>query len=77
MSPVVRLVLGAASPIALKSVAEGAATQCYVATRPELAGVSGEYFSDCNIAKPSELALDSALAEKLWAESERIVAKLG
>jgi NAD(P)-dependent dehydrogenase (short-subunit alcohol dehydrogenase family) len=77
MSPVVRLVLGAASPIALKSVAEGAATQCYVATRPELAGVSGEYFSDCNIAKPSDLAQDSALAEKLWEESERIVAKLG
>ena len=77
MSPVVRLVLGAASPIALKSVAEGAATQCYVATRPELAGVSGEYFSDCNIATPSELAQDSGLAEKLWDESERIVAKLG
>ncbi|HEX3850808.1 MAG TPA: SDR family oxidoreductase [Polyangiaceae bacterium] len=77
MSPVVRFVLGAASPIALKSVAEGAATQCYVATRPELAGVSGEYFSDCNIAKPSDLALDGALAEKLWEESERIVAKLG
>ena len=76
MSPVVRLVLGAASPIALKSVAEGAATQCYVATRPELAGVSGEYFSDCNIATPSELAQDSGLAEKLWDESERIVAKL-
>ena len=77
MSPVVRLVLSAASPIALKSVAEGAATQCYVATRPELAGVSGEYFADCNIAKSSALSHDSALAEKLWEESERIVAKLG
>jgi WW domain-containing oxidoreductase len=77
MSPVARLVLGAASPIALKSIPEGAATQCYVATRPELAGVSGEYFSDCNIAKPSKLARDSALAERLWEESERIVAKLG
>jgi len=77
MSPLVPLVLGAATPIALKSVAEGAATQCYVATRPELAGVSGEYFADCNIAKPSQLAQDSALAEKLWEESERIVAKLG
>jgi WW domain-containing oxidoreductase len=76
MSPVVRLALGAASPIALKSVAEGAATQCYVATRPELAGVSGEYFADCNIAKSSALSHDSALAEKLWEESERIVAKL-
>jgi WW domain-containing oxidoreductase len=77
MLPVVRLVLSAASPIALKSVAEGAATQCYVATRPELASVSGEYFADCNIAKPSQLARDSALAEKLGEESERIVAKLG
>jgi WW domain-containing oxidoreductase len=75
MSPVVRLVLSAASPIALKSVAEGAATQCYVATRPELAGVSGEYFADCNVAKSSALSRDSALAEKLWEESERIVAR--
>jgi len=65
----------AASPVAFKNVAEGAATQCYVATRPELAGVSGEYFADCNVAKSSELSRDSALAEKLWAESERIVAR--
>ncbi len=77
MSPVVALALSSASPIALKSIAEGAATQCYVATRPELAGVSGEYFSDCNIAQPSKLALDAALATRLWEESERIVAKLG
>jgi WW domain-containing oxidoreductase len=76
MSPVVRLVLGAASPLTLKSVAEGAATQCYVATRPELAGVSGEYFADCNIAKSSEISYDTTLAARLWAESERIVAKL-
>jgi WW domain-containing oxidoreductase len=75
MSPV--LALGVSTPIALKSIPEGAATQCYVATRPELAGVSGEYFSDCNIAEPSKLARDSALAARLWEESERIVAKLG
>ncbi len=76
MSPVVRLALGLAEPFALKSIEQGAATQCYVATRPELDGVSGEYFSHCNIATPSNLAQDSALAERLWEESERIVAKL-
>jgi WW domain-containing oxidoreductase len=76
MSPVVRFALSVAEPLALKSVAEGAATQVYVATHPSLAGVSGEYFSHCNIAKPSALARDAALAERLWTESERIVAKL-
>jgi len=58
-------------------VSEGAATQCYVATRPELEGVSGEYFADCNIAEPSARAKDAALADRLWQESERIVAQLG
>jgi NAD(P)-dependent dehydrogenase (short-subunit alcohol dehydrogenase family) len=77
LPPVVRVAFAIAAPIALKSVPEGAATQCYVATRPELAGVSGEYFADCNIAQSSELSRDSALAARLWEESERIVQKLG
>jgi len=65
-----------ASPFLFKSIAQGAATQCYVATSPTLAGVSGEYFSDCNIAKSSALANDAELAARLWAESERIVGTL-
>jgi WW domain-containing oxidoreductase len=72
----VRFALAAAEHLVLKNEAEGAATQVYVATRPELAGVTGEYFADCNIAKSSAISLDSALATRLWAESERIVAKL-
>jgi NAD(P)-dependent dehydrogenase (short-subunit alcohol dehydrogenase family) len=64
------------APLFFKSVAEGAATQCFVATRPELAGVSGEYFVDCNIAEPRSYARDAALAERLWQESERIVSQL-
>ncbi|OWM72054.1 hypothetical protein CDL15_Pgr017937 [Punica granatum] len=50
----------------LKNVPQGAATTCYVALHPQVAGVSGEYFSDSNIAKPSALAQDSDLAKKLW-----------
>lgn len=63
--------LAIASPLVLKSVAQGAATQCYVATRPDLAA-SGEYFVDCNIAHSSALSRDSDLARRLWDESERI-----
>jgi WW domain-containing oxidoreductase len=60
----------------LKSVAEGAATEVYVATRPELAGVSGEYFADCNVASPRADANDPGLAKRLWEVSEKIVAEL-
>lgn len=58
----------------LKTVAQGAATQCYVAVRPELAGVSGVYFSDCAPADTLPEAEDDALAEALWTVSEQIVA---
>lgn len=50
----------------LKNVQQGAATQCYVALHPQVKGVSGEYFSDSNIANPSALAKDTELAKKLW-----------
>jgi WW domain-containing oxidoreductase len=71
--PAIKVAFSIAAPLVLKSIPEGAATQCYVATRPDLAGVSGEYFADCNIAKPSALGRDAALATRLWQESERIV----
>ncbi len=60
----------------LKTVAQGAATQCYVAVRPELAGVSGAYFSDCTPAETLPEGRDDALAEALWARSEAIAASL-
>ena len=53
-----------------RNVAQGAATSCYVATSPQLAGVSGHYFSDCNPATPSDHMLDEAMAARLWAVSE-------
>jgi WW domain-containing oxidoreductase len=61
-------------PLFFKSVAEGAATQCYLAAHPALAAISGEYFVDCNIAKPSRFGRDDQLAERLWEVSEQVVA---
>ncbi|CAL2243744.1 unnamed protein product [Prunus armeniaca] len=50
----------------LKSVQQGAATTCYVALHPQVKGVTGEYFSDSNLAKPRPQGQDGDLAKKLW-----------
>jgi len=76
MNPLLSASMTALGPLALKSVAEGAATEVYVATHPSLATVSGEFFANCNIAKPRSDANDPKLARRLWEVSERIVADL-
>jgi len=37
-----------------------------VALHPQVKGISGEYFMDCNKGEPTALAKDSELAKKLW-----------
>lgn len=56
----------------MKSIPEGAATQCYVATSPALAGVSGQYFSDCNPVIPEPSMQDAQQAARLWEVSEEL-----
>lgn len=74
MSPVLRALAPIANAIALKTIPQGAATQCYVAVHPSLAKVSGEYFADCNVARSSSYGRDDAMADKLWDVSEKIIA---
>ena len=60
-----------------KTIAQGAATTCYVATSPQLAGVSGYFFMDCNpisLSGPNHL-YDQAMARQLWQVSEQLTAK--
>lgn len=75
--PLTGLGYAIAGPIALKNVAEGAATQCYVAVHPAAGAISGEYFADCNVARSRRDADDPGLAKRLWEESEKIAARLG
>lgn len=76
MHPVARVVFGTVGPLVLKSPAQGAATEVYAAVHPSVAGVSGAYLADCNIANPRADANDSDLAKRLWEVSEKIVAGL-
>jgi NAD(P)-dependent dehydrogenase (short-subunit alcohol dehydrogenase family) len=58
-----------------KTIAEGAATTCYVATSPLLGETSGAYFEDCNavIVSGEHHLDDEEMATKLWQLSETLV----
>ncbi|KAI3879582.1 hypothetical protein MKX03_011743 [Papaver bracteatum] len=49
-----------------KNIPQGASTTCYVALHPDLKGVTGKYFTDCNEKLPSPQAQDKDLGKKLW-----------
>jgi NAD(P)-dependent dehydrogenase (short-subunit alcohol dehydrogenase family) len=52
---------------------QGARTSVYVASSPELAGVTGQYFVRCRPKTPSSAARDEAAAALLWSISEQLV----
>jgi NAD(P)-dependent dehydrogenase (short-subunit alcohol dehydrogenase family) len=54
---------------------QGADTLIHLASSPQVAGVTGEYFVKRQIAKPSAAARDDAAAQKLWAASEALAAR--
>lgn len=51
---------------------EGASTAVYLASAPELEGVTGGYYENCQKASPSAKAVNSKLAYSLWAVSEEL-----
>lgn len=55
-----------------KTLAQGAATTCFVATYPALEKVSGAYFVDCAIETPGGHMRDDAMAAKLWTVSAEL-----
>ncbi len=58
-----------------KTVQQGAATSCLLAASPAVEGITGKYFSDCQEKTPSALAMDDALGERLWSESQALVSQ--
>ncbi|MFT5684486.1 MAG: NAD(P)-dependent dehydrogenase (short-subunit alcohol dehydrogenase family) [Myxococcota bacterium] len=76
MSGIAQTAWKLSAPLVLKSIPRGAATQTYVATHPDAAAVSGEYWADCNPGRSTDAGRDEALAARLWETTEEIVAGL-
>jgi NAD(P)-dependent dehydrogenase (short-subunit alcohol dehydrogenase family) len=51
---------------------KGARTIVYLASSPEVADVSGEYYYKCRVATPTAQAQDDAAARRLWQETEKL-----
>lgn len=68
-------VIGTLGKLVLKNVPQGASTTCYVALHPQVAGVSGEYFMDNNVATPTAQGSDTELAKRLWDFSMNLINK--
>ncbi|KAH9720376.1 NAD(P)-binding Rossmann-fold superfamily protein [Citrus sinensis] len=52
---------------------KGASTTCYAALSPQIEGVSGKYFADCNESNCSALANDESEAKKLWKQTRALI----
>jgi len=57
-----------------ENVEVGAQTSVYLATSPEVEGVTGKYYSRMAEKHTSDLAQDKALQEKFWKVSEELLA---
>lgn len=73
MPPVLRGAMPVASRVALKTAAEGAATQIWAAVHPGAAQLSGEYLVNCNVGRSSRSGSDATQAERLWKATQDIV----
>ncbi len=60
----------------MRSPEKGAETVIYLATSPEVNGVTGKYFKDLKEAPSSDLSRDPVMSARLWEVSESLV-KLG
>jgi retinol dehydrogenase 14 len=65
--------LAVAKRLFMISPAEGGSRLVYLATSPAVEGKTGGYYDKNAEVKPSKLALDDALARRLWDESARLV----
>jgi NAD(P)-dependent dehydrogenase (short-subunit alcohol dehydrogenase family) len=56
----------------ISSVEQGAQTTLYLATSPEVEGVSGKYFASKKERKSSPLSYNEIVRQRLWQESEKL-----
>jgi WW domain-containing oxidoreductase len=60
----------------MRSASQRAATAALLAASPCVAGITGEYWSDCQVAEGNPLLNDAKLAQRLWLVSMQIVQRI-
>ena len=60
-----RVVIGMLRPF-FRTPTSGAATSIYLASAPQVEGVSGKYFNNCKATRSSTASYDAAAARRLW-----------
>lgn len=55
------------------SVTEGAQTSIYLASSPEVEGVTGQYFIKCREQRSSPISYDTAVAKQVWDVSQGMI----
>ncbi len=74
VKPILQFAFAVLTGISGKSIEQGAATSCYVATSQLLGSTSGRYFEDCNAVEVSGSNLTNMqMADRLWLVSEELV----
>ena len=63
----------AAAKVAAISPEKGAQTSIYLASSPEVEGVTGRYFAKSEAVEPSKAALDDESARRLWDLSHHLI----
>ncbi len=65
--------IGLFAPLYMLTPEQGAQTSIYVATAPEIAAMTGFYFTDSQPVAPSKAAQDDEAARRLWTVSAEMV----
>jgi NAD(P)-dependent dehydrogenase (short-subunit alcohol dehydrogenase family) len=68
---VISLLIKVARPFMI-TTEQGAQTSVFLASSPDVEGVTGKYFDKCKERQPNRQALDDAAPERLWAVSEEL-----
>lgn len=68
---ILNLIIGAMQLFAI-SAEEGAQTSIYLASSPEVEGVSGKYWDKKRVKEPSDASKDVAAQQRLWSLSEEL-----
>ncbi|HEY4125767.1 MAG TPA: SDR family NAD(P)-dependent oxidoreductase, partial [Rhizomicrobium sp.] len=69
---IVSVAVRVVKPFGAISPEKGAETMIYLASSPDVANVSGEYFYKCKLATPTDEAQDDTSAKRLWDASVKL-----